>query len=172
MHIEITESVLVDTIENARFSIVDLRAHGCKVTIDDFGTGYSSFSYLSRLPVDAIKIDQSFVAQLGPSGPGTSIVQTMLALAETLQLDVVAEGVERPEQLELLQQLKCGYGQGYLWSRPLSAKATHSWMIDHADVSGDAPPVSPSGAGSPGAPAEVIASAGYERSGERCAAGR
>ena len=129
VHFEITESVLMDRVDNAMHTIGALRELGVRVSIDDFGTGYSSLSYLSRLAVDEIKIDRSFVQGIGGEGHAGSIVRTITALAETLGLDVVAEGVELPEQLALLRALGCTYGQGYLWSRPLRPEAAFEWML-------------------------------------------
>ena len=130
IHLEITESVLVDRIDNALRTIEELREAGFNVSIDDFGTGYSSLSYLSRLPVDILKIDRAFVAGLTDSGPADSIIDTIVALADTLHLDTVAEGIELPMQLERLRQLGCRYGQGFLWSRGLLPDDAFEWMTE------------------------------------------
>jgi CheY-like chemotaxis protein len=98
-----------------------LKALGLRLAIDDFGTGYSSLSYLRRFPIDILKIDQSFVAQLGTDAESTAIVTSIVHLANALDLDIVAEGVETREQLRQLELLGCGFGQGYYWSRPVSA---------------------------------------------------
>ena len=130
VHLEITESVLMDRVDNALRTIIELQASGVSMSIDDFGTGYSSLSYLSRLPVDTIKIDRSFVNGLsGGAGHDTSIVRAIVALADVLALKVVAEGVETPDQLELLGELGCTYGQGWLWSRSLRPPDVLDWMI-------------------------------------------
>jgi EAL domain-containing protein (putative c-di-GMP-specific phosphodiesterase class I) len=130
VHLEFTESVLMDRIDHALRTVIELHKTGVKLSIDDFGTGYSSLSYLSRLPVDAIKIDRSFIR--GMSGPGhdSSIVQSTIALAGTLGLEVVAEGVELPDQLTMLRRFGCGYAQGFLWSRPLTPAAVHSLLVE------------------------------------------
>ena len=99
------------------------------MSIDDFGTGYSSLSYLSRLPIDTIKIDRSFLRDLGTAGHDRSIVRAMTALADALDLDVVAEGIEVPDQLRIVRELGCAFGQGFLWSRPLDPAAALEWMI-------------------------------------------
>ncbi|HUF97595.1 MAG TPA: diguanylate cyclase, partial [Ilumatobacter sp.] len=130
IQLEITESVLVDRIDNALRTIEELRTAGFNVSIDDFGTGYSSLSYLSRMPVDTLKIDRSFVAGLMAPGPAASIIRTITALADTLDLDTVAEGIELPLQLERLKQLGCRYGQGFLWSPGLRADDAFAWMIE------------------------------------------
>ena len=133
VHLEITESVLMDRVDNALRTIVELQASGVSISIDDFGTGYSSLSYLSRLPVDTIKIDRSFVNGLsGGAGHDTSIVRAIVALADVLALHVVAEGVETPNQLELLSEFGCAFGQGWLWSRSLKPPDVLDWMSARA----------------------------------------
>jgi len=118
--LEMTESVLMDDVEGALRILNDLKALGLHLAIDDFGTGYSSLSYLGKFPVDSLKIDRSFV-----SGPGASenqaLVGTIMEMAQSLKLEVVAEGIERQEQLTELQRLKCQVGQGYLFAKPLAA---------------------------------------------------
>jgi EAL domain-containing protein (putative c-di-GMP-specific phosphodiesterase class I) len=96
-----------------------LKALGIRVAIDDFGTGYSSLSYLKRLPVDTLKIDRSFVNGLGLDTQDTAIVDSVVALARTLQLSVTGEGVETAAQARHLRQLGCDRGQGFLYARPL-----------------------------------------------------
>ena len=122
----------MDRIDHAMRTVAELHKHGVQLCIDDFGTGYSSLSYLSRLPVDAIKIDRSFIRGLGGAGHDTSIVHATIALADTLGLEVVAVGVELPEQLTLLRQLGCACAQGFLWSRPLTAPAAHAMLVERA----------------------------------------
>jgi diguanylate cyclase (GGDEF)-like protein/PAS domain S-box-containing protein len=118
--IEITETaamLIADSLENLH----RIRRLGVHLALDDFGTGYSSLSFLRELPVDAIKIDRSFISGLGTSERDTSIVQGVLAMAVALGQTVVAEGVETSAQAELLRQLACPFAQGYLWSRPVPA---------------------------------------------------
>ena len=98
--------------------------------IDDFGTGYSSLSYLQRLPFDTIKIDRSFVKDLGISCESLGIVRTIVDLARSLKMEVVAEGIETKDQLQVLADLGCEYGQGYYFSKPLDAK-TAEWLIEN-----------------------------------------
>ena len=119
--IELTETELMDSIETTIRQLELLKGSDFTIYIDDFGTGYSSLSYLQRLPVDVLKIDRSFVGTLGQSENSAEIVRTIIALARSLQLKTIAEGVETAEQLSLLQQLGCDYAQGYLFSKPLPA---------------------------------------------------
>jgi EAL domain-containing protein (putative c-di-GMP-specific phosphodiesterase class I) len=101
-----------------------IKARGISLAIDDFGTGYSSLSYLHRFPLDTLKIDRSFISGIGDGASnedGTEIARTILPMASNLHLDVVAEGVETGEQLALLTRLKCKYGQGFYFSKPLPA---------------------------------------------------
>jgi len=118
--LEITEGVLMDVDGPGTGMLAELDALGVHLYIDDFGTGYSSLSYLHRFPVDALKIDRSFVAQLTQSG-GDALVRTILTLAHNLGIPAVAEGVETAEQLNLLRSLACPFAQGYYFSRPISA---------------------------------------------------
>ena len=117
LKLEITESVLMDNVEVGSNLLNELRALGIGMQIDDFGTGYSSLSYLHTLPLDSLKIDRSFVEQLLVQDG--AIVKTIIALANSLSLDIIAEGIETSAQLELLSQLGCTYGQGYYMAKPL-----------------------------------------------------
>ena len=119
LKLEITESVFSDNIEAAVGLLTQLRDLGVQLSIDDFGTGYSSLSYLQRFPIDTLKIDRSFVTQMMENEENLAIVRTIVALAQNLGMDVVAEGVETEDQLRLLRKLECENGQGYLFSTPL-----------------------------------------------------
>jgi EAL domain-containing protein (putative c-di-GMP-specific phosphodiesterase class I) len=119
--LEITESVFVEDLAGSVAKLAVARERGLKVAIDDFGTGYSSLSYLASLPIDALKIDRSFVLQMVDNPQSTSIVTTIISLAHSLELEVIAEGVETREQARFLRLLKCDEIQGYLISRPLPA---------------------------------------------------
>lgn len=119
LKLEITESVFSDNIEAAVKLLTQLRNLGVQLSIDDFGTGYSSLSYLQRFPIDTLKIDRSFVTQMMENEENLAIVRTIVALAQNLGMDVVAEGVETEDQLRLLRKLECENGQGYLFSTPI-----------------------------------------------------
>ena len=122
LELELTESVLMKHAESAASVLQVLREKGVQVALDDFGTGYSSLSYLRKFPVDALKIDQSFVAQITATGEDASIVTAVINMARSLKLRVVAEGVETLEQLAFLQAHECDEAQGYFFSRPVPAQ--------------------------------------------------
>lgn len=119
LEVELTEGVLMSHAEAAASILQALREKGVQVAIDDFGTGYSSLSYLRKFPVDSLKIDQSFVRQIGAPGDDSAIVTAVISMARSLKLRVVAEGVETVEQLAFLQTLQCDEVQGYYFSKPL-----------------------------------------------------
>ena len=119
LELELTESVLMKRAEATESILKTLRARGVKVAVDDFGTGYSSLSYLRRLPIDALKIDQSFVRQITTDPDETTIVTAVIGMGRSLKLRVVAEGVETQEQLAFLQKYECDEAQGYYFSRPV-----------------------------------------------------
>ncbi|HEY9422585.1 MAG TPA: EAL domain-containing protein, partial [Thermoanaerobaculia bacterium] len=123
LRLEITESTIMSKAEEAISKLQGLRDLGIKVYIDDFGTGYSSLSYLHRLPVDALKIDRSFVSEMCHREDRSEIVGTIVTLARNLRIDVAAEGIETAEQVSRLRVLDCHYGQGYFFSRPLGRVA-------------------------------------------------
>ena len=122
LKLEITESAVIENIDKTTDLLKQLRALGVQLSIDDFGTGYSSLSYLHRFPIDTLKIDRSFVTRMSDNSENVEIVRTIVMLAQTLGMDVVAEGVETKEQLKMLRQLGCEYGQGYYFSKPLGAE--------------------------------------------------
>jgi diguanylate cyclase (GGDEF)-like protein/PAS domain S-box-containing protein len=121
LEIEITESLIMEDIKNSITTLQAIRAMGVKIAIDDFGTGFSSLSYLSKLPVDTLKIDQSFVNDMTAGPEGLSLVSTIINLAHALRLTVVAEGVETEEQYRLLKLLSCDELQGFLFAKPVAA---------------------------------------------------
>lgn len=128
LKLEITESVLMDKAELALTVLEQIRARQIQLCLDDFGTGYSSLSYLHSFPIDTLKIDRSFIRHLSPQGKDFDIVRAIITLAHTLGMDVVAEGVETLEQLEILRSLGCEYGQGYLFAKPLDTEAVVPWV--------------------------------------------
>ncbi len=123
LRLEITESVVMENVETVTDALRQLRALGVELSIDDFGTGYSSLSYLHRLPVDTLKVDRSFVSQMSQNDENREIVRTIVTLARSLGLKVVAEGIETSEQMAQLLALECDGGQGYLFSRAVEAGA-------------------------------------------------
>jgi EAL domain-containing protein (putative c-di-GMP-specific phosphodiesterase class I) len=132
--LEITETALMADTNAAGRALRDLRGLGLHLSVDDFGTGYSSLTYLKRFPVEAIKIDRSFVTGFGLEADDTSIVEAVVRLGHSLGLSVVAEGVETPLQLNRLRELGCDKGQGYLFGRPRPAGITATERADVADV--------------------------------------
>ena len=118
--LELTESLLIDNVDQCLLKLSKLRDTGARLSVDDFGTGYSSLSYLQRLPVDELKIDQSFVAGLEQSKPSRAIASSVIFMSHNLGLKTVAEGVETEGQLEFLRSHECDTCQGYLFSRPLA----------------------------------------------------
>ncbi len=122
LQLEITESAIIGQQHPALATIAELRLLGVAIHLDDFGTGYSSLSYLHRLPLDAVKIDRAFTSAISVEERPRHVVQAILSLVEAIGLDVIAEGVSTPEQLEMLRQMKCGFGQGYLFSSPCDAE--------------------------------------------------
>jgi EAL domain-containing protein (putative c-di-GMP-specific phosphodiesterase class I) len=121
LEVELTESVLMADPERANQVLQQLHTMGVRISIDDFGTGYSSLSYLKRFPAQTVKIDRSFISGLPSDGDDTAITQAVIAMAHSLGLNVVAEGVETAEQLALLRKLGCNEAQGYLLGRPMPA---------------------------------------------------
>ena len=119
LELELTESVLMKRAESTACILKALRATGVKVAVDDFGTGYSSLSYLKKFPIDALKIDQSFVREITTAPDETTIVTAVISMGQSLNLRVVAEGVETPEELAFLQAHQCDEAQGYYCSRPV-----------------------------------------------------
>jgi diguanylate cyclase (GGDEF)-like protein/PAS domain S-box-containing protein len=119
LKLELTESMLLDSIEDTIATMSALQAIGVRFSLDDFGTGYSSLQYLKQLPLAQLKIDQSFVREIGGNGSDRAIVRTIIAMAQSLDLDLIAEGVETEEQREILLESGCTNYQGYLFGRPV-----------------------------------------------------
>jgi diguanylate cyclase (GGDEF)-like protein/PAS domain S-box-containing protein len=130
LRLEVTESLIVEDPEAAAQMLANIKKLGCRVCLDDFGTGYSSLSYLLRLPIDMLKVDRSFLTDLGRGTRNADIVWAVLELGRRLGMEVVAEGVETDSQLVHLRELGCEYGQGYLFARPLEAERATAYLAE------------------------------------------
>lgn len=128
LKLEVTESSLIDKLETAATVLNELRNSGIKLSIDDFGTGYSSLMRLQNFPFHTLKIDRSFVMHLDQDRRSFKIVEAIISLAHNLNMDVVAEGIETPQQLAILKQLNCDFGQGYLFSKPIDVSKVTSLL--------------------------------------------
>ncbi len=133
LKLELTESLLLKDIEGTIAKFKALRSHGVRFSLDDFGTGYSSLSYLRQLPLDQLKIDQSFVRDVPGNANACAIVNTVLALGKTLELRVIAEGVETQEQRNFLADNGCSFVQGYLFGRPMPSDEFTTFMDANAE---------------------------------------
>jgi diguanylate cyclase (GGDEF)-like protein len=136
LQIEITESTLMRNVEDTAACLNKFRAAGIALSVDDFGTGYSSLGYLRQLPIDALKIDRSFVRDLHVTADDKAICAAIIAMARELRLKVIAEGVENAEQLEMLRSHGCDQAQGYYISRPQPAVALAAWLLQLATAGG------------------------------------
>jgi diguanylate cyclase (GGDEF)-like protein/PAS domain S-box-containing protein len=131
LNLEVTESVIMEKAQDAADMLTQLKELGVTISIDDFGTGYSSLSYLHSFPFDILKIDRSFVCRMATEDQSLGIVETILTLAQKLEKKVVAEGVETEDQAAALVELGCGYGQGFLFSRPLWSSEAEKLITKH-----------------------------------------
>ena len=132
--LEVTESVLVEDLEAASDHLAGLRRLGVRIAIDDFGTGYATLGYLRELPVDILKIDKSFIDDVCAGPERSALARAVVRLGRTVGLSTTAEGIERPEQLELLRQIGCDDGQGYLFARPMHPQALHRRLEEAGPV--------------------------------------
>jgi EAL domain-containing protein (putative c-di-GMP-specific phosphodiesterase class I) len=132
LKLELTESLVIDDINDTLDKMHELRHMGVRFSMDDFGTGYSSLSSLKKLPFDQIKIDQSFVHDILTGTDDAIIVETIISMAKSIGIEVIAEGVETEEQRLLLAQLGCQLCQGYLYSQPLPIKAFENFLMHHS----------------------------------------
>ena len=128
LELELTESLLFENIETVLSQLFILKEIGVRLSIDDFGTGYSSLSYLKRLPIDKLKIDKSFVANLSDDHDSRAIALAIVSMAHSLRLTVTAEGIEHESQARILTDMRCNDGQGYLYARPMPADRIPSWV--------------------------------------------
>ncbi|WP_378955112.1 EAL domain-containing protein [Pelosinus sp. sgz500959] len=134
LELEITESLLMTSIEDATSKLVELKEFGVHLSLDDFGTGFSSLTYLRRLPVETLKIDKSFIDMITTDAQGAKIIGSIINMAHTINMNVVAEGVETPEQLEYLADNGCDLIQGYLFSRPLPESEAIKLLSDKGGI--------------------------------------
>ena len=119
-------------VEDTARRLTEIKALGVRIAIDDFGTGYSSLAHLQRFPVDALKIDRSFIARLQHNQEGETLIHTLVQLGKALSLETFAEGIEDQQELSLLQDEDCDNGQGFLFARPLDAAATEAFLQNWA----------------------------------------
>lgn len=131
LELEVTESLLMEDSANSQAALAQIKQMGIRISMDDFGTGYSSLAYLKRFPLDTLKIDRSFVRDVGVDPGDTAIVRAVIALSHSLQLTAVAEGVETQEQLKFLREARCDQAQGYFISQPMDAAAFGIWMAEN-----------------------------------------
>jgi PAS domain S-box-containing protein/diguanylate cyclase (GGDEF)-like protein len=128
LKLEITESAIMENATTGTVMLKQLKALGVQLSIDDFGTGYSSLARLHQLPIDTLKIDRSFVSQMGDDSESLEIVRTIITLAHSLEMDVIAEGVETTEEWQQLRSLNCEYAQGYFFSKPVACQAAEALL--------------------------------------------
>lgn len=126
---EITEGLLLDANFSTQERLLEFRDAGIQVALDDFGTGYSSLSYLQKFDIDYIKIDQSFVRNLSPTSGDMALCEAIIVMAHKLGMKVIAEGIETTDQKYLLTLAGCDYGQGYLFSKPVSASEFEKLLV-------------------------------------------
>jgi len=127
--LEVTETALMLDPKATAARLHSVKALGVRIAIDDFGTGYSSLAYLRQFPVDALKIDRSFISEIASSGQSAALIHTLVQLGKTLDIETLAEGIEDPDQLRTLQREQCDHGQGFLFSRPLDARDVEAFLV-------------------------------------------
>jgi diguanylate cyclase (GGDEF)-like protein len=137
--LEITETTLMRDAQDTVRRLTEIKALGVRVAIDDFGTGYSSLAHLRQFPVDALKIDRSFITGLAHNLEGESLIHTLVQLGKALSIETIAEGIERPDELSLLRNEACDGGQGFLFARPLDALATEAFLREYAKQASKSP---------------------------------
>ena len=130
LEIEITESVMIDSAEEALNCINAVKQLGARIALDDFGTGYSSLSYLNTFPADILKVDKSFIDKMNSSDSSKQYVAAIISIGHIMNFDVISEGVEEPEQLDTLRSIGCDYIQGYIWGRPLPPEEAEALVLD------------------------------------------
>ncbi len=130
LRLEITESILLDSQQTRSDLFTSIREMGMHLQIDDFGTGYSSLSYLQHIPIDVIKIDRSFIKELGNGEKFIELINAIIRMAQSLGMETTAEGIETDAQLEMLKALGCNYGQGYLFSKPIDTITVENNLLE------------------------------------------
>ena len=141
LKLELTESMLAEDLDDIVHKMAALKSHGVRFSLDDFGTGFSSLAYLRRLPLDQLKIDQSFVRNMLASSKDASIARTVVALGQDLGLDVIAEGVETSEHRRTLADMGCSSYQGYFFARPLASADFDAFVAARVVASASEPVV-------------------------------
>jgi diguanylate cyclase (GGDEF)-like protein len=131
--IELTETMLMRNVENTARRLTAIKQLGVRIAVDDFGTGYSSLAHLQRFPVDALKIDRSFISGLSRNEQGETLIRTLVQLGKALSIETFAEGIEQQHELSMLKDEDCVGGQGFLYARPLEAGATEAFLLDWAE---------------------------------------
>jgi diguanylate cyclase (GGDEF)-like protein/PAS domain S-box-containing protein len=132
LELEVTEGSVMENADSAIVTLHELKSMGVHLSIDDFGTGYSSLAYLKRFPLDALKVDQSFVRDITSNPDDAAIASTIIAMGHSLRLTIIAEGVETPDQLAFLRERECHKGQGFLFGRPMPAEELAPYLTEHA----------------------------------------
>ena len=135
LEIEITESIMIDSAEKALQCINEIKNMGIQIAIDDFGTGYSSLSYLNKFPATLLKVDKSFIDKMNNGESSKQYVAAIISIGHIMKFDVIAEGVEEPDQLETLRSIGCDYIQGFIWGRPLPPETAEKLVIEAAQAS-------------------------------------
>ena len=130
LEIEITESIMIDSVDKAQKCIDEIKNLGIKIAIDDFGTGYSSLGYLNKFPANLLKIDKSFIDKMNTGESSRQYVAAIISIGHIMGFDVISEGVEEENQLETLSEIGCDFIQGFIWGRPLSAEDAEKLVMD------------------------------------------
>ena len=136
LEIEITESIMIESMDRAMSCIEAIKDMGIKIAIDDFGTGYSSLSYLNDFPADLLKIDKSFIDKMNLNDSSRQYVAAIISLGHIMGFDVIAEGVEESDQLETLREIGCNFIQGYIWGRPLPQEEAEKVVLEQLGQTG------------------------------------
>jgi EAL domain-containing protein (putative c-di-GMP-specific phosphodiesterase class I) len=131
LEVEITESLLMESQQQACAVLAQLQAMGVATAVDDFGTGYSSLAYLRSLPIDHLKIDRAFIKDLPGDDDAVAVARAIIDLGHALGFRITAEGIETQEQYDFLRNAGCNQGQGYLMGRPMPAPALQAWLVQH-----------------------------------------